>query len=291
MLNVKTIFVIGSGSMGAGIAQTAAAAGFKVYLNDLTQERVEAAHKKIDAILKKLEVKEKLTEAADVISKRLTYTDSYDMVAEADMVIETIYENLEAKKEIFQKLAPLAREDAILASNTSSLSLTAIASVIPHPERFLGLHFFYPVPVMNLLEIVVSLKTSPETVSTGIELGKQLGKEVIVAKDSPGFIVNRALVMMLNEAIFLYEEGVGTAEDIDKGMMLGCNHPIGPLSLSDMLGLDIVFAVIDTFYKGFADSKYRPAPLLRKMVDAGLLGIKTGQGFYKYDESCKKIPS
>jgi 3-hydroxybutyryl-CoA dehydrogenase len=213
------------------------------------------------------------------------------MVPTADMVIEAIYENLEAKKEIFRTLAPLVREDTVLASNTSSLSLTAIASVIPHPERFIGLHFFYPVPVMKLLEIVVSLYTSPETVATGIELGKQMGKEAIVAKDSPGFIVNRALVIMLNEAIFLYEEGIGTAEDIDKGMMLGCNHPIGPLSLADMLGMDIVCAVMETFYKGFADSKYRPAPLLRKMVEAGLLGVKTRQGFYRYDENGKKITS
>ncbi|GHU62473.1 3-hydroxybutyryl-CoA dehydrogenase [Clostridia bacterium] len=289
MLSSKTIFVVGSGSMGAGIAQVAAVSGFQVCLNDLTQAQVEKAKDRIDKNLDKLAAKEKLTEDPDVIRQRLSYTDSYEKAAEADIVIEAIYENLEAKKEIFRTLAPLVREDTILASNTSSLSLTALAAGIPHPERFIGLHFFYPVPVMKLLEIVVSLYTSPETIAFGKELGNLLGKEVVVAKDSPGFIVNRALVMMLNEAIFLYEEGVGTAEDIDKAMMLGCNHPIGPLSLADMLGLDIVGAVMETFYKGFADSKYRPAPLLRKMTEAGLLGVKTRRGFYQYDETGKKI--
>lgn len=291
MLNINTVFVIGSGAMGAGIAQMAAVAGFRVFLSDLTQERVNKAQALINSNLDKMAAKGKLTEEPDVIRKRLTYTDSYEMVTEADMVIEAIYENLEAKKEIFKSLAPLVRDDTVLASNTSSISLTALASVIPHPERFIGLHFFYPVPVMKLLEIVVSLHTSPETVAIGAEFGRQMGKETVVAKDSPGFIVNRALVVMLNEAIFLYEEGVGSAEDIDKALMLGCNHPIGPLSLADMLGLDIVCAVMETFYTGFADSKYRPSPLLRKMVVAGMLGTKTRQGFYKYDESGKKIIS
>ncbi len=289
MLPVKTIFVIGSGAMGAGIAQVAAVAGFQVYLKDITLERVHKAQEQIKVNLIKQEAKGKLTEALAVIAERLNYTDSYDRVTEADLVIEAIYEDLEAKKEIFRAVAPLVREDAILASNTSSLSLTAIAEVIPHPERFIGLHFFYPVPVMKLLEIVVSFHTAPETVAIAIELGKQMGKEVIVAKDSPGFIVNRALIVMLNEAIFLYEEGVGTAEDIDKGMTMGCNHPIGPLSLADMLGLDIVCAVMETFHTSFADSKYRPAPLLRKMVEAGRLGIKTRQGFYRYDENGGKM--
>jgi 3-hydroxybutyryl-CoA dehydrogenase len=289
MLDIKTIFVVGSGSMGTGIAQTAAMSGFQVCLNDLALDRLEKAREQIGSNLDRLAAKGKLTEDAVAVGARLVYTDSYEMVAEADMVIEAIYENLEAKKEIFRTLAPLAKTDAILASNSSSLSLTAIASVVPHPENFIGLHFFYPVPVMKLLEIVKGFDTAAGTVAVCEEIGRRLGKETIVAKDSPGFIVDRALLMMLNEAIFLCEEGVGTAEDIDKGLMLGCNHPMGPLALADMSGLDVVLAVMESFYERFADSKYRPAPLLRKMVEAGRFGVKTGQGFYRYDERGKRI--
>jgi 3-hydroxybutyryl-CoA dehydrogenase len=288
-LNEKTIFVVGSGTMGTGIAQTAAMSGFRVYLNDISTERLKKAQEQIGANLRKLESKGRLAEDSGAIGKRLTYTDVYDKAAEAEVVCEAIYEDLEAKKKIFRTLTPVVHENALLASNTSSLSLTAIASVLPNPERFIGLHFFYPVPAMKLLEVGVSLQTSAETLAQGVELGKQLGKETIVAKDSPGYIVDRAMVVMLNEAIFLYEEGVGTASDIDKGMMLGLNHPMGPLALADMCGLDIVYACIDSFYKGFADSKYRPAPLLRKMVEAGHLGAKTGRGFYKYDENGRKV--
>lgn len=289
-MNAKTVFVIGAGAMGAGIAQVVATGGFKVYLNDVTMDRVARGQKQITNNINRNVTKGKMTpEEGTAILGRLTYTDSYDKVAEADVVIEAIFENLDAKKAIFQKIGPMAKEGALLATNTSSLSLTAIGSVVPHPERFIGIHFFNPAPVMKLVELVVGLKTSPETIADAMAFGKKLGKDPVVSKDSPGFLVNRCLVVMLNEAICLYSEGVGSAEDIDKGMMLGCNHPMGPLTLADMVGLDIVSAVMECFYTGFADSKYRPALLLRKMVDAGMLGIKTGQGFYKYDANGKKV--
>ncbi|GHU85195.1 3-hydroxybutyryl-CoA dehydrogenase [Spirochaetia bacterium] len=234
--------------------------------------------------------KEKIAQAEkETILNRITVTESYEAVSEADLVIEAIYENLDAKKAIFREIEPKKKQGAILASNTSSLSLTAIASVLKEPERFIGLHFFYPAPVMALLEIVAGLKTSPQTLDAAREIGRALKKEVIVAKDSPGFIVNRMLVVMLNEAVCAYSEGVGSKEDIDRGLALGCNHPVGPLSLIDMLGLDIVCAVMEAFYRDFADSKYRPAPLLRKMAAAGMLGKKSGQGFYTYDAKGQKI--
>ncbi|MPM00143.1 3-hydroxybutyryl-CoA dehydrogenase [bioreactor metagenome] len=289
-MKIETVFVIGAGAMGAGIAQAAAEAGCRVYLNDLTAERVLKGVSGIVKSLDRMVAKGKMTpELKDAVLSRISVSDSYEAVGQVDLVLEAIYENLDAKRGIFKEIGGLARPDAILASNTSSLSLTAIAAVVPQPERFIGLHFFNPVPVMRLLELVVGLQTSQETIAAGLAFGSLLNKETIVAKDSPGFIVNRALNMMLNEAVFLYQEGVGSAEDIDKGMMLGCNHPMGPLTLIDLVGVDIVCAVLEAFCRDFADSKYRPAPLLRQMVAANRLGIKTGRGFYAYDSSGKKL--
>lgn len=291
-MDIKKIFVIGAGAMGAGIAQTAAVKGFHVILNDVTMYRVEKAKMGIEKQLIKNVEKGIITEdEKNAALERLILCDSYDKVAEADLVIEAIYENIDAKKKIFKEIDKLKKENAILASNTSSLSLTSISSVLEKPENFIGMHFFNPVPVMKLLEIVVGLSTSQETIATALKVGEMLGKETIIAKDSPGFIVNRALVVMLNEAICMYDEGVGTAEDIDKGMMLGCNHPMGPLELMDMIGIEIILAVMESFHRDFGDSKYRPSILLRKMVAAGRFGRKTGRGFYTYDKNGRKIKS
>ena len=203
-------------------------------------------------------------------------------VAQADLVVEAAVEKVELKKELFAALDKAAAPDVILASNTSSISLTEIASATKRPDKVIGMHFFNPAPVMKLLEVVKGYLTSQETIDTILEVGKQMDKVTVLAVDKAGFIVNRILDPMLNEAIFLLEEGVGTAEDIDNGMKFGCNHPMGPLALTDLIGLDVLLAVMEVLYREYGDSKYRPAPLLKKMVRAGKLGKKTGEGFFKY---------
>ena len=286
-MEIRKIFVVGSGLMGSGIAQTAIQAGYEVILND--QSKAERGQAGINKRLERLVEKGRMTsEEKEDCMGRLTTSVSVHVASNVDMVIEAIYENLEAKQAIFQQLDKICDSRTIFASNTSSISMTSLAAATSRPEKVVGMHFFSPVPVMSLVEIVYGLRTSKETIDIVDELGKSMGKRTILAKDKPGFIVNRMLLPMLNEAVQVLDEDIGTVEDVDEGMMRGCNHPMGPLALADMIGLDILLEVMETFYLDLGDTKYRPAHLLRKMVSAGYLGRKSGAGFYVYDEG-KKI--
>lgn len=287
---VKKFFVVGGGFMGAGIAQTAITAGFEVTINDISEELVERAKAGIGNMLTKNVVKGKMTqEAKDEAMARLSGSVSMDAAADADLVIEAVAERADIKKSVFSKLSDICSPDAILASNTSSISIAELSSVVKNPHRFLGMHFFSPVPLMKLLEIVRGVATAAETVETAREVGERLGKVCIVAKDRPGFIVNRMLDPMINEAIGLLEAGVGSVEDIDTGMKFGLNHPMGPLELIDMAGIDIELAVMEVLYSETGDPKYRPATLLRDMVRMGWLGRKTGKGFYIYNADGTRV--
>ena len=271
--------------MGAGIAQTAICSGFEVILNDVGMELLERSRAGIAKNLAKRVAKGRMTvEESAAALCRLTLADSLEAAAEADLVIEAVVERAQVKKSIFSALSSICREDAILATNTSSISIAELASAVFNPARFLGMHFFSPVPVMKLLEIVRGLSTGQEAVEAARAVGERLGKRCIVAKDRPGFIVNRMVDPMINEAISLLDQGVGTVEDIDNGMKLGLNHPMGPLELIDMVGIDVELAVMEVLYAETGDPKYRPALLLRDMVRLNWLGRKTGKGFYLYHE-------
>lgn len=271
------VMVVGCGLMGAGIAEVIAKAGIEVVSYDLTEEYIQRGKNQIEKSLRK-ESEERKNE---VINK-ITFTTNMNDGQDCDLVIEAVPEKIELKKEVFKQLDEIMNKDAILATNTSSLSIAAISSATKRPEKVVGLHFFSPVPVMKLLEIVKGINTSDEVIERSKEFAEAIGKEVIVANDLPGFTVNRVLVPMLNEAAFLVLEG-NDPEDIDRGMMLGTNHPIGPLKLADMVGLDVLLFTLESLYEGFNDSKYRPCPLLRRMVEAGNLGRKSGKGFYSYE--------
>lgn len=283
MKEIKSIGIIGAGQMGSGIAQVAAVSGYQVRLYDAFDGVAGKAVTRIQSALEKLVSKGKMDQpTCDAAVRAIAVVNSLEEIAQSDLVVEAAIEKVELKKEIFSQLDQLAPADTILASNTSSISLTEIASATQRPDKVIGMHFFNPAPVMKLLEVVKGYSTSQETIDTIMSIGAKMNKVTILAQDKAGFIVNRILDPMLNEAIFLLEEGVGTAEDIDNGMKFGCNHPMGPLALADLIGLDVLLAVMEVLYRETADSKYRPAPLLKKMVRAGKLGKKTGEGFFKY---------
>ncbi|MBN9206721.1 3-hydroxybutyryl-CoA dehydrogenase [Methylibium petroleiphilum] len=279
----QTIGVIGAGTMGNGIAQVCAMAGLDVTLVDVSDAAVARGLATLGNSLERLVKKDKLTAAASAAAlARVRGTTDYAALAGADLVIEAATENLALKLRILQQLADVVRVDAVIATNTSSISITQLAAAVKAPERFVGMHFFNPVPLMALVEVIGGLQTSEATRERALAFVKSIGKTPIAVKNSPGFAVNRILVPMINEAIFVLQEGLASAEDIDAGMTLGCNQPIGPLALADLIGLDTLLAVMQVFSEGFDDPKYRPAPLLKEMVAAGRLGRKSGRGFYTY---------
>jgi 3-hydroxybutyryl-CoA dehydrogenase len=284
-MHIERVGVIGAGAMGNGIAQACAAAGVDVVMVDVSQAAVDRGLAAIDTSLERLQKKEKITgEARKAALARVVGTTDYAKLAAAQLVVEAATENLELKLRILKQVDGLAGAGTIIASNTSSISITQLAAVTSRPAQFVGMHFFNPVPMMALVEVIRGLQTSDETIAAVRAFAERLGKTPIVVKNSPGFVVNRILCPMINEAIFALQEGLASAEDIDSGMRLGCNHPIGPLALADMIGLDVMLAVMNVFYADFNDPKYRPAPLLREMVAAGYLGRKTKRGFYAYDK-------
>jgi len=283
-MQIERVGVVGAGTMGNGIAQACAVAGVDVVMVDVARDAVDRGLAAIDGSLERLQKKDKISgDARKAALARVRGTTAYADLAGSQLVIEAATENLELKLKILRDIDTLG-QDAIIASNTSSISITALAAVLRTPERFLGMHFFNPVPMMALVEVIRGLQTSDATLDAVHAFAQRLGKTPIVVKNSPGFVVNRILCPMINEAIFAFAEGLASADDIDNGMRLGCNHPIGPLALADMIGLDVVLAVINVFYTDFNDPKYRPAPLLKEMVAAGYLGRKTKRGFYRYDK-------
>ena len=280
---IRNIGVIGAGTMGNGIAQVCANAGFQVTMVDINEAALDRALQTIDKSLDRLVQKEKLSaqDKQQALNNIRTATE-LSALEPADLVIEAASEAEQVKLSLIRQVDDIVSEQAIIASNTSSISITRLASASSRPERFIGMHFFNPVPVMALVELIGGLQTSEATRNSAAEFVAAIHKTAISVRNSAGFAVNRILVPMINEAVFVLQEGIATAEDIDLGMRLGCSHPIGPLALADLIGLDTLLAVMDVFYTSFNDSKYRPAPLLREMVEAGYLGRKSGQGFYHY---------
>jgi len=281
--DIKTVGVVGAGTMGSGIAQVVASSGRNVVLVDVTDAALARGIKAIEGSLGRLVKKETISEdESKAVVSRIKPTTKYEDFKDVDLVIEAAFEDMKVKKEIYKKLNEATSPDVVLATNTSSLPIVEIAVGTGRPDKVVGMHFFNPAPVMKLVEIIKTLTTSDETADFAFDFATALGKEPVRTKDIPGFIVNRILIPMLNEAVFAYSDGVGTAEDIDKAMKLGTNQPIGPLALIDLIGLDVTIDVMDVFYKEFEDSKYRAAPLLRQMVRAGWLGRKSGKGFFQY---------
>ncbi|MFN8751357.1 MAG: 3-hydroxybutyryl-CoA dehydrogenase [Betaproteobacteria bacterium] len=282
-MEIRTIGVVGAGTMGNGIAQAFAVAGYPVVMTDVAQPALDRGLKTVDSSLERLVKKEKMTAAdkATVLSRIRTGLD-LGALAEADLIVEAATENLPLKLDIFARLDAAAKPGAIIASNTSSISITKLAAATKRPDRVIGMHFFNPVPVMALVELIRGLQTSEDTYAAVEAATKAVGKSPVQVKNSPGFVVNRLLCPMINEAVFALSEGLATPQQIDDAMRLVCNHPIGPLALCDLIGVDVQLAVMQVLFEGFKDSKYRPAPLLVEMVEAGYLGRKTGRGFYTY---------
>ena len=277
------VFVIGTGTMGAGVVQAFAQANVPVVMKSRTQASLDKAVGKISKSLAKLVEKGKIEQAyMDATMANISTTTDYADFADADLVIEAASEDMNLKKEVFAELAKICKPETIFATNTSSLSITEIAACTDRPEQFIGMHFFNPAPVMKLVEVIKGQMTSEETSNKIFELATAIGKTPVMVEEAPGFVVNRILIPMINEAVGIYAEGIASVEDIDSAMKLGANHPMGPLALGDLIGLDVCLAIMEVLYNEFADSKYRPHPLLKKMVRAGQLGRKSGKGFYQY---------
>jgi len=282
-MKIQSVGIIGAGTMGNGIAQACAVSGLEVTMVDISEAAVQKGLATIAGSLDRLIKKEKMTEEQkNATLARIKTSTDYNAFKTTDMVIEAATENYDLKVKILKQLDSIVNDSVVIATNTSSISITQLAAQISHPERFIGMHFFNPVPMMALVEIIRGLQTSDTTHDRVAAMAKSLGKEPITVKNAPGFVVNRILLPMINEAFFVLAEGIASAEDIDAGMKLGCNHPIGPLALADMIGLDTCLAVMEVYFNNFNDSKYRPCPLLREMVSAGYLGRKTGKGVYSY---------
>ena len=281
--DIKTVGIIGSGTMGAGIAELSASNGYKVRLVDLSMDIVNSGFSNIEKNIKKLESRKRITteESSDILS-RISVSDSYGCLSDCEIVIEAVSENLEIKKSVFSNIEKNTGSDTIIATNTSTLSPTELAMHTGRPDLVLGVHFFNPAPVMKLVEIIRTQVTSEETLNRSREFAVSLGKDPVVTGDKAGFIVNRILLPMINEAVFVLDEKMASAEDIDKAMKLGTNQPIGPLALADLIGLDVTLDVLSVLYSEFGDPKFRPASLLREMVRAGYLGRKSGKGFFEY---------
>jgi len=287
-MSIEKVAILGGGLMGSGIAESVARAGLPVVVRDIDAAAIDAAHKRIDISLGHAVERGKVSEdEAAEIQGRIDYTAEPQDIADADLVIEAVPENAELKANILGQVAGIVSTEALIASNTSSIPIAQLAAGLPRPERVLGLHFFSPVPVMSLVEVVVALDTSAETVDTAHDFADRIGKRSIVTKDRSGFIVNMLLVPYLMAAVRMYEEGFATAEDIDEGMKLGCGHPMGPLTLADFIGLDVLYSVCDSLYEEFKQTEYAPPPLLKRMVASGRIGRKANRGFYEYG----KVPA
>ncbi|GEN32213.1 3-hydroxybutyryl-CoA dehydrogenase [Cerasibacillus quisquiliarum] len=283
-MEIKKVMVVGAGQMGSGIAQVCAQSGYDVLLNDMNKEALEKGMNRIEKLLSRSVEKERITEEdKEATMNRLTPSSDLNDAKDCDIVIEAVIEDMDVKQSVFQQLDKIAPPHAILASNTSSLPITEICAVTERPEKVIGMHFMNPVPVMKLVEVIRGLQTSDETFKAVEEMSKKLNKTSVEVNDFPGFVANRVLMPMINEAIYTVYEGVASVEDVDTVMKLGMNHPMGPLTLADFIGLDTCLYIMEVLHEGLGDSKYRPCPLLRKYVSAGWLGRKSGRGFYTYE--------